>query len=205
MHAGLVNDDSRRGCGDVARHAGLRDRRHLDRFASLLHATRQALDAGLDPRSLAAFELRNRGAISASLAGHPARPQLPGYGVTAIRDSRAFARLLRRLARHRCIQYRLMAELGAGPAIGLTTSGVWLGPWGADGVAIGVVGDRQSVRDVIAKYGPSAAQIFYPYPLEYRADEAAADGENLLVMIFPRAALDRLPAAAAPPRASGAN
>jgi hypothetical protein len=56
-------------------------------------------------------------------------------------------------------------------------------------VAIEVVGDRESVRDVIAKYAPGAARVFYPYPLQYRTDDATADGQNLLVIVFSRAAL----------------
>ena len=81
-------------------------------------------------------------------------------------------------------------------------------PWSGDSVAIGVVGDRQSVGDVIAKYGHGAVQVFYPYPLEYRADDVTADGQNLLVMVFPRAALaalDQKDAAAVQPRPPGAN
>ena len=184
-------------------------RYNLDRFASILHAARLALDAGLAPEHLDAFELRSRGTISTVLAGRPVRPQLARHAAMAkFLDSRVFALLLGRLARHTYIQYRVMAELGRAPAVGLTTSGIWLSAWSGDRVAIGVVGDRQSVRDVIAKYGPGAAQVFYPYPLEYGADNATADGQNLLVMVFPRsalAALDQRDAAAARPRPLGAN
>ncbi|HVA83880.1 MAG TPA: hypothetical protein VNF28_03180 [Candidatus Binataceae bacterium] len=165
-------------------------RYNLDRFALLLHAARRALDAGLDPGRLSPFELRDRGFIDAVLAGGRLPPQLPGYGASAsLRGSRAFVWLLARLARHAHIHYRAMAELGTAPAPELTTSGVWLGAWNGDAVAIGVVGDHRAVRAVIEKYGPKAAQVFYPYPLEYRANDESPDGQNLLLMVFPRAAL----------------
>jgi hypothetical protein len=168
-------------------------RYNLDRFALLLHAARRALDAGLDPQQLSPFELQDRGLIDAALAGGRLQPQLPGYGASAnLRGSRAFLWLLAHLARHTHVNYRAMAELGTAPAPELTTSGVWLSPWSGDGVAIGIVGDRQAVRAVIERYGSKAAQIFYPYPLEYRADDESPDGQNLLLIVFPRAALGLL-------------
>jgi hypothetical protein len=142
-------------------------RYNLDRFALILHAARQALDAGLSPRRLTPIELRDRGLASAALAGDALPLQIPGRDAFAkVRDSHAFASLLSHLARHTYVNYRLMAELGAAPVLGLTTSGVWLSAWSDDGVAIGIVGDRQGVGAVIEKYRPRAAQVFYPYPLE---------------------------------------
>lgn len=171
----------------------------LDRFALMLHAARRALDAGLAPAQLNPVELRRRGLISVALAGRRLPPQLPGYGATAqVRGSRWFAWLLAHLARHAHIRYRVMAELGTAPALGLTNSGVWLSPWSGDGVAIGVVGGRRAVRAVIAKYGPQAAQVFYPYPLAYRAGKHSPEGQNLLLMVFPRTALAGLDRAAEP-------
>lgn len=182
-------------------------RYNLDRFALVLHAARQALDAGLDSANLNPFELRTRGLAGAALAGWPFPPQLPAYHAAAkLRDSRAFAWAIAHLAPHTYIPYRLMAELGTAPAPGLTISGVWLSAWRGDGVAIGVVGDREAVRAVIEKYRPRATQVFYPYPLEYRADDESPDEQNLLVMVFPRAALPALDhpsdAALATPRPS---
>ena len=168
-----------------------------DRFALLVHAARRALEAGLAPEQLNPIELERRGFISAALVGRRLPPQLPGYGATArVRGSRAFAWLLERLSRHTHIDYRLMAELGLAPALGLTSSRVWLSPWNGDGVAIGVVGSRRGVRTVITKYGADAAQVFYPYPLAYRADRDSPEGQNLLLMVFPRAALAKLDSAA---------
>jgi hypothetical protein len=188
-------------------------RYNLERFALLLHAARQALEAGLGPGRLNPFELRDRGLASAALVGGRLRPQLAGYGATAtLRGSRAFAWVIAHLARHTYVQYRLMAELGTAPKSGLTNSGVWLSAWSGDGVAVGVVGDRQGVRALIEKYGPRATQIFCPYPLEYRAsppkyglNDGSPDGQNLLLMVFPRAALaelDQQSDAAAWPRTS---
>ncbi len=197
-------------------------RYNVDRFALLLHAARQALDAGLDPRRLNPFELRDRGLASVALVGGRLPPQLAGYGATAtLRGSHAFAWVIAHLARHAYIPYRLMAELGTAPASELTNSGVWLGAWSGDGVAVGVIGDHQGVRALIEKYGPKATQIFYPYPLEYRAspqkyrqnakyrlNKGSPDGQNLLLMVFPRAALallDQPSDATDPPRASTTN
>ena len=147
------------------------------------------------------MELRRRGLIAAALGGYRLPPQLPGYGATAkLSGSRAFAWLLAYLAQHTHIEFRLMAELGQAPALGLTSSGVWVSPWSGDAVAIGVVGDRQGVREVIDKYAPKAKQVFYPYPLAYRVGDDSPDGQNLLLMIFPRAALAALDEVSDAPR-----
>jgi hypothetical protein len=164
----------------------------LERFALLISASRKALDSGLDPARLSLFELHDRGLISATLAGFPLRPQVPAYPLWAkLRASPAFLRMLRYVVRRGHIDYRLMAFLGRAPASALSSSGAWVGPWDGDGIAIGVVGDT-GVSAVINKYAPMATRVFYPYPLEYRADAESPVGQNLLVVVFPRAALKTL-------------
>lgn len=166
---------------------------NLTRFAILLHAAHAALAAGLKLNQLNTLDLRDRGLLARTLAGDAPRMQLADYGALArLRGARVIMSSLGYLASVTHIDYRLLAELGPAQTPELTTSGVWIGPWNRDSVAIGLVGDRQGVRAVIGKYGRSATAVFYPYPLKYHADNPTPDGQNLLLMVFPRATLGAL-------------
>jgi hypothetical protein len=191
--------------------AEMETRYNLSRFGLLLHAVHTALELGLDPHALGPDAMRARGLLNSAMAGDKLRLQLSDYAFLAnLRRSRTAVAIIGYLARHVHIDVRLMAELGPARTPELTTSGVWLGPWGADGVAIGIVGDRAGVEATLREYARSAAQVFYPYPLVYRAERDFPDGQNLLLMVFPRAALGALDSghranALAPPADNGAN
>ncbi|MBE3604723.1 hypothetical protein IMX07_13915 [bacterium] len=173
--------------------AEMETRYNLARFGRLLHAAHTALDLGLGPSALNPEAMRARGLLDSAVAGDKPRLQLSDYAFLAkLRRSRIAVAIVGYLAGHVHIDVRLMAELGPARKPELTTSGVWLGPWGADGVAIGIVGDRAGIEATLRNYSRAAAQIFYPYPLSYRAGRDFPDGQNLLLMVFPRAALGAL-------------
>jgi hypothetical protein len=168
-------------------------RYNLARFGRLLHAAHTALNLGLDPNALSPDEMRACGLLDSAVAGDKPLLQLSDYSILAkLRRSRTAVAIVAYLAGHVHIDVRLMAELGPARKPGLSTSGVWLGPWGADGVAIGIVGDRAGIEAILRKYSRAASQVFYPYPLTYRAERDFPDGQNLLLMVFPRAALSAL-------------
>jgi hypothetical protein len=159
----------------------------------LLHAAHTALDLGLGPNALSPDMMRVRGLLDSAVAGDKLRLQLSEYAfLTNLRRSRAAAAIIGYLASHVHIDVRLMAELGPARKPALTTSGVWLGPWDADEVAIGIVGDRAGVAAILRQYARAAARVYYPYPLIYHAERDFPDGQNLLLMVFPRAALGAL-------------
>ena len=185
---------------------GMEARYNRVRFALLLHAAHQALHAGLNPELLGAGELRDRGLLDSAAAGDESPRQLSDYSIFSKPfGARMTIAILDRLAGISHIDYRLMAELGPAQQPELTTSGLWVGPWSGGGVAIGLVGDRDGVAALLRKYSPSATRIFYPYPLDYNTKRRFPDGQNLLLMVFPRAALGALDAgeganaASAPP------
>lgn len=164
---------------------------NLTRFAILLRAAHAALESGLELNRLNPLALRDRGLLAPTLVGDASLPQLSEYApLVRLCGSRAARSVLRHLASLTHIDYRLMAELGPVRKAELSTSGVWVGPWNGDGVAIGVVGSRQGVDKVIGKYGRSATEVFYPYPLKYHANNPVPDGQNLLLMVFLRATLE---------------
>jgi hypothetical protein len=72
-----------------------------------------------------------------------------------------------------------------------TRNGLWLGPWGAKDIGVGIVGSYRSLAGVIEKYRTDALHIYYPYPRELEAHPK----ENLLmrklVMVFDTAGLAR--------------
>ena len=74
--------------------------------------------------------------------------------------------------------------------IGISTrNGLWLGPWGARDIGMGIVGSYQSLTAVIEKYRADALHIYYPYPRQLETHPK----ENLLmrklVMVFDAAGL----------------
>ena len=165
-------------------------RYQLDRFTLLLHATRQALDAGISLQSLSATELQRRGLLSAALTGFEYPPiTQPFHRLTErVGAAQLLNPLMKRILRHAESRYRLMAAFGMAPPEGLTSTGVWVGPWQGDNVAIGLAGDPQSLSEIIVEYGPKAEQVLYPYPETYRSGKSPSDARFLL-MVFTRAAL----------------
>ncbi len=73
---------------------------------------------------------------------------------------------------------------------------LWLGEYGAATVAIGVVGNEADLAPVIAKYGPLATQVLFPYPDKFRPG-ASAERSGQLLMKFDRGALEKAVAAQA--------
>jgi hypothetical protein len=66
-----------------------------------------------------------------------------------------------------------------------TNNGLYMGPWDANEVALGVAGTYWGLQPLIGKYGAAAAQIFLPFPR--RLNEARrGDTFMLLVMVFDR-------------------
>jgi hypothetical protein len=72
-----------------------------------------------------------------------------------------------------------------------TRNGLWLGPWGANDVGVGIVGSYQSLTGVIEKYRANALHIYYPYPRELEAHPKEDLLMRKLVMVFDTAGLAR--------------
>jgi hypothetical protein len=81
-----------------------------------------------------------------------------------------------------------------------TNNGLYLGPAGADQVAIGVVGSYEGIQPVIARYRAAATEIFFPFPKKLIEPPHGDTFMRLLVMIFDRKGLVQAARAAAPTR-----
>jgi hypothetical protein len=67
-----------------------------------------------------------------------------------------------------------------------TNNGLYLGPWGVDEVALGVVGSYQGLQPIIRNYRATAAQIFFPFPKRLIEPPDGDTFMRLLVMVFDR-------------------
>ena len=65
-----------------------------------------------------------------------------------------------------------------------TNNGLYLGSWGTDEVAVGIVGSYQGLQPVIDKYGTDARRIFFPFPKTLIEPPRGDSFMRLLVMIF---------------------
>jgi hypothetical protein len=72
-----------------------------------------------------------------------------------------------------------------------TNNGLYLGPWGMNEVAVGVVGSYQGLQPVIAGYRAAAGQILFPFPRKLIQPPQGNTFMRLLVMTFDRRALSR--------------
>jgi len=79
-----------------------------------------------------------------------------------------------------------------------TNNGLYLGPWGADEVAVGIVGSYQGIQPVIDKYRTAATQIFFPFPKKLIEPPHGDTFMRLLVIVFDRKRLIRAAQAAQP-------
>jgi hypothetical protein len=70
-----------------------------------------------------------------------------------------------------------------------TNNGLYLGPWGSDEIAVGVVGSYQGLQPVIAKYRVAAALILFPFPRQLIGPPRGNSFMRLLVMVFDRNSL----------------
>jgi hypothetical protein len=82
--------------------------------------------------------------------------------------------------------------------------GVWLGPMGDGHASVGVYGSYAAVEPIIARYGHTAAGVYFPYPHKLDSsigDDRVADMHGLMAIEFDR---KQLAAVAAQVRASAA-
>lgn len=194
--------------------AAMERRYNLDRFRLLVLAARRWLDRGLPVEALSPFEAARLGLLTRDTAGYPWPPQLAGFGVRALLARSTRARILVAwIMRRYSVRYRIAAELGPAAVVAVSKTGVWLGPWSAGRIAVGVVGNRDATRAIVSLYATKADLVYYPYPLRYAADENPPDSQNLLLLVFrpealrtldlvTPAALAAAPAASVTPRAS---
>jgi hypothetical protein len=70
-----------------------------------------------------------------------------------------------------------------------TINGLYLGPWSAGEVAVGIVGSYDALRPLLAKYQGRAVKVFFPFPEELKGEPQGDTFMRLLVMVFDRAAL----------------
>jgi len=153
---------------------------------------------------LSPFAAVRFGLLDTNAVGDPMRVQASGYPfVSAGRTSRTFQKLAGYLVSHGMIRERLAIELGPKPPCDATsTSGIWLGPWTADSIAIGVVAGPQSAATLSARFGRNADAIYYPYPLPYSTHPSSANqaaDPQMLLMTFKTASLPVLDLSRRPP------
>jgi hypothetical protein len=72
-----------------------------------------------------------------------------------------------------------------------TNNGLYLGPWGDNQVAVGVVGTYAGLQPLISRYRSAAAQIFFPFPTRLVEPPRGDTFMRLLVMGFTREGLDQ--------------
>jgi hypothetical protein len=177
--------------------AAMDTRYNLERFAILIRAARDFLVGGNSSRDLSPLATARSGLLDATVAGYPRRAQAVGYPfVSAARISVAVQAIVGCLISHGMIRERLAVELGPhAPGDATSTSGIWLGPWTADSIAIGVLAGPPAAATLIARFGPHADAIYYPYPLPYSKRPSSAhqaDDPQMLLMTFKTTALPAL-------------
>ena len=160
------------------------------RFEILLGAAREYLARGYPYRDLNPSAAARLGLLSATVAGDVAREQAADFPlVRAARRSATFQAIAGFLVSHGMIRERLAVELGPLPARDATTSGIWLGPWTDDSIAVGVVAAPQTAAALRASFGANADAIYYPYPLPYSERSPATADPQMLLMTFKIAAI----------------
>ena len=169
----------------------------------LVHAARDFLARGNSPLDLSPFAAVRFGLLDTNAVGDPMRVQTSGYPfVSAARTSRTLSETRGYLVSHGMIRERLAIELGPKHALRCDqTSGIWLGPWTADSIAIGVVAGPQSAATLSARFGRNADAIYYPYPLRYSTHPSSANqaaDPQMLLMTFKTASLPALDLSTAP-------
>ena len=68
-------------------------------------------------------------------------------------------------------------------------NGLWLGPWAADMVCVGLFGSYPAVNELISRYGSSASEIYFPYPNKFTGDTPDDRTPHFLLMTFSRQGL----------------
>jgi hypothetical protein len=179
-------------------------RYNLERFAMLIHAARDFLARGNSPLDLSPFAAARIGLLDIDTVGDPMRAQASGYPfVSAARTSDTFQTLVGYLLSHGMIRERLAIELGPhAPGDATSTRGIWLGPWTANSIAIGVVACPQAAATLSARFGRNADAIYYPYPLAYSTQPSSAYQQadpQMLLMTFKTTSLPVLDVSTPPP------
>jgi hypothetical protein len=106
--------------------------------------------------------------------------------LSAARDYIAQNRDLARLTPMRAQQLGLLPTHWVTDPDVRTNNGLYLGPWGINEVAVGVVGSYQGLRPVIGRYHAAAAQVFFPFPKRLIEPPRGDTFMRLLVMVFDR-------------------
>ncbi len=164
-----------------------------DRYTILIRAAREFLARGNSPRDLSPFAAERLGLIDATVTGYPLLRQTSGFPMLhAVTEAYGFHRVADYLISHQMIRERLAIELGPVKPKDATKSGIWLGPWNDDSIAIGVVTGRTAASTLIARFGAKAGSIFYPYPLRYSEGPSVPGDPQMLLMTFKIAALPAL-------------
>jgi hypothetical protein len=57
---------------------------------------------------------------------------------------------------------------------------LWLGPWSRSNVAIGIVGNYDSLKPLVDAYGGDASEVFFPFPERLEQGRKAGDGQLLM-------------------------
>jgi hypothetical protein len=179
-----VNPESLAPLASVTAEA-MGSRYNLDRFALLAKAAQQWLARGLRADQLNPFAAVEMGMLPRAVAGYPWPAQASGYGIRVLLTRNAHAQAaVEWIMRHYHVRYRLAAELGPAPIAAATKTGVWLGPWSGGRIALGIVGNRDTISETAKRYRANADRVYYPYPLPYERTGREPAGENLLVMVF---------------------
>jgi hypothetical protein len=66
---------------------------------------------------------------------------------------------------------------------------LWLGPWRDSMVGVGIVGDYEDLRPLVQRYGPDAADIFFPFPAKLA--DSPKQGVGQLLIVFTRQGIRR--------------
>jgi hypothetical protein len=81
-----------------------------------------------------------------------------------------------------------------------TRTGLWLGPWDAGTISVGLTASGQTIGPLIARYGTVAQRVYFPYPQPLTAGPAR--GEGVLLLMFTHDGIRRaaaMPEATMPP------
>ena len=73
-----------------------------------------------------------------------------------------------------------------GPAFNWTKNGGWIGQWTCrngkgECFGVGMTGNINNLKPIIAKYNSQARQIFFPYPKIYNANNSKGSGQLLII------------------------
>lgn len=60
----------------------------------------------------------------------------------------------------------------------------WVGPFGQKDVAVGFEGPWSELEPVLARYGPDARRVFFPFPARFGSTREAASATGILVLVF---------------------